>query len=114
MSWASGGCQACTVLCWGSVGNLQCRHGCTTCAMGCRCACLHHLHWYCTDNASCGAAGAGRPRYHRPHKQRSRPIVAAVAEMMAIGQRVLAELQPGAEHKLGFHKPPFNSVHHLQ
>jgi hypothetical protein len=39
---------------------------------------------------------------------------AAVQEMVETGRQVLQKLHPGQEQLLGFHRPPFNSVLHLQ
>jgi hypothetical protein len=37
-----------------------------------------------------------------------------LAEMAATGRAALSQLHPGAPQQLGFHRPPFNSVRHLQ
>jgi len=40
--------------------------------------------------------------------------IPAVEELWKKGEQVLEQLKPGAQHRFGFHRPPFNSVQHLQ
>lgn len=57
------------------------------------------------------------PRHHVRNFDSLRPSSAdheLVSEMVAAGRAALQALHPGAPQKLGFHRPPFNSVLHLQ
>lgn len=57
------------------------------------------------------------PKHHVRNLAALRPCAAdhgLLAEMAATGRAALAQLHPGAPQKLGFHRPPFNSVLHLQ
>lgn len=36
-----------------------------------------------------------------------------IDHMHSVGQKLLHEQHPGHNHRIGFHRPPFTSVHHL-
>lgn len=49
-----------------------------------------------------------------PATRQSCPGCAPVLEMLETGRQVLERMHPGAKLRFGFHRPPFNSVLHLQ